>query len=64
MDQTMLRLLRDTWLTDTEYQHQRGVLEEYIRVMNIIEDVEKKTKDKATLKLLRVAKKKIKKEFG
>lgn len=63
MDQTLLKTLRDTWLTDDEYEHQRGILEEYIRVMNIIEDVEKKTKDKSTLKKLRVAKRKIRKNL-
>lgn len=63
VDQTLLKTLRDTWLTDDEYEHQRGILEEYIRVMNIIEDVEKKTKDKSTLKKLRIAKRKIRKNL-
>jgi hypothetical protein len=63
VDQTLLKTLRDTWLSDDEYQHQRGILEEYIRVMNIIEDIEKRTKDKSTLKQLRLAKRKIRKNL-
>lgn len=63
VDQTIVNDLREMWLTDEEYQHQRGILEEYVRVMNIIDGIEKKTKDKSTLKLLRAAKRKIKKDL-
>ena len=59
----MLKLLRDTWLTDEEYYEQLGTLQEYLRVMTIIEGIEKKTKDKSTLKTLRAAKRKITKEL-
>ena len=59
----MLKLLRDTWLTDEEYYEQLGTLQEYLRVMDIIEGIEKKTKDKSTLKTLRAAKRKITKEL-
>lgn len=38
----MLDTLRENWLTDDEYHHRKGIIEEYERVIAILEELEKK----------------------